>query len=178
MAKPSRWALILSCIGALGFSLHGFSVAPDIVPVHYGLDGLPDRWGPRVEVLLVYLGVVGGGTALWLTLPAFFRRVPPSMINLPHKEYWLAPERRAAATAKLSTWADMVGTALNLLMLALQLLLTPARAGTGSPNPAPTLVTLAFLAFTLGSCVWLARSYRLPASPTSSGLSSSSSPPG
>jgi len=164
MAKPSRWALVLSCLAALGFAIHGFSVAPDIVPVHYGLNGLPDRWGSRLEVLLVYLGIVGVGTVIWLALPELLRRAPPSMINLPHKEYWLAPERRDTATAKLATWADTVGTAVNLLLLALQRVLAPGQAGSpAAPSLAPTLLVLAFLVFTLGSCLWLARSYRLPA---------------
>ena len=164
MSKPSRWALVLSCLTALVFAIHGFVVAPNVVPVHYGLNGLPDRWGPPLEVLLVYLGIVGVGTAIWLGLPELFRRAPASMINLPHEQFWLSPERRDAATAKLATWADTTGTAVNLLMLALQLVLAPGQDGSGSPSWVPALLTLAFLVFTLGSCIWLARSYRLPAS--------------
>lgn len=162
MAKPSRWALVLSGLAALALAIRAFSVAPGVVPVHYGLSGLPDRWGSPLEVLLVYLGLVGVGTVIWLMLPHLFQRAPASMINLPHKEYWLAPERRDAATAKLSTWADLVGTALNLLMLTLQQVLSPGRDGASSPSVVPAFATLAFLVFTLGSCVWLARSYRLP----------------
>jgi hypothetical protein len=162
MATPSRWALVLSCLAALGFALYSFSVAPAVVPVHYGLDGLPDRWGSPLQVLLVHLGIVGLGTAVMLALPELVRRAPASLLNLPNAEYWLAPEHRAAATAKLATWADLLGAAVNLLMLTLQLVLAPGGDGASSPSWAPALVTLAFLVFTLGSCVWLARAYRLP----------------
>lgn len=81
------------------------------------------------------------------------------MVNLPHKEYWLAPENRDAAAAKLASWANVLGTAINLLMISLQALLSHHPT---APSRVPDFLTVGFVVFALGSCIWLARSYQLP----------------
>ena len=47
------------------------------------------------------------------------RRLPVSLINLPNKDYWLAPERRDATLAWIGGWSTMFGAATLLLMMAL-----------------------------------------------------------
>src|SRR5262245_44660873 len=50
------------------------------------------------------------GTPLLLALPGWLiQRVPLSMINLPHKEYWLAPERRASTLAFMTRRSTIFG---------------------------------------------------------------------
>lgn len=150
-------------MAALGVTLYAYSVSPDMVAVHYGSSGKPDRWGPREEVLLVATCIISISTALFLALPALFRLAPASMLNLPNKDYWLSPERRDAATAKFVVWAGTIGTAINLLMITLQLSLGPGPSGSpDAANLLPSSLAMLFVAFTLGSCVWLVRSYRLP----------------
>lgn len=96
---------------------------------------------------------VGFSTALFLAIPLLFRHAPPQSIKIPHRDYWLAPEHRAAATAKFARWSDIQGTAVNLLMIALQFVSSRAIPG----------VVFGFGAFSIGSWVWLALAYRLPA---------------
>lgn len=155
----SRWALLLSGLAGLAYAVHSYSVSPATVPLHYGPSGVPDRWGTRGELLAVHVGIIGVGSALFLALPALLGRLPPSLVNLPNKHYWLAPERRAQTTLTLASWCGVVGTALNVFVVALQ-----AAQGTGSSAPrAPMLgVTLAFVTFMLGACVWLLHAFRLP----------------
>lgn len=59
---------------ALGISLWGWSVLPEgtRMPVHWGLDGRPDRYGSRFEGLLAIPLVMAAVTALL----AFLSRVP------------------------------------------------------------------------------------------------------
>lgn len=155
----TRWALWLSCAAGLGLAFQAYSTSPARVPVHYEAGGIPDRWGSPLEVLIVYVGVIGLGTALFLATPEIIRRAPASMVNLPHKEYWLAPENRDAAAAKLASWANVLGTAINLLMISLQALLSHHPT---APSRVPDFLTVGFVVFALGSCIWLARSYQLP----------------
>jgi uncharacterized membrane protein len=163
MARATRWALFLSRVAALGVVLQVYSVSPEVVPVHYGPTGIPDRWGPRAELLAVFACVIGVSTALFRALPHFIWRAPRSMLNLPNKEYWLAPEQRASAAAKFAIWAHLVGTSVNVLMAVLQLGLASVPRGLfDTPTPLPSCVVLAFVTFVLGSCVWLTWSYRLP----------------
>ena len=41
-------------------------------------------------------------TACFAILPAVIEGLPPRMVNLPNKDYWLAPERRAATDGAAS----------------------------------------------------------------------------
>lgn len=124
---------------------------------------MPDRWGSPLSVLVVHGCVIGVGTLLFWVLPELFRRAPSWMINLPNKEYWLSPQRRGIATTKFAIWTDTFGTALNVLIIILQLVLAGDPDGTrATPTIVPGLVLGGFVLFTLCSLIWLVMSYRIP----------------
>jgi hypothetical protein len=160
MTGWSRWALGLSGVAGLVSTLRIYLLSPAVVPVHFGPAG-PDRWGSRVELLIAHTCIIGLSTAFFLAAPELFRRAPTSLLNLPNKEYWLSPEHRGAATTKFAHWSATVGVAVNALMLTLQLLLGPHQDGAAGARLA-LLVILVFVLFTLGSCVWLVHSFRMP----------------
>jgi serine/threonine-protein kinase len=49
------------------------------------------------------LALVVGVPGLIASTTFLVRRLPPKMINLPNKSYWLAPERRAATLEALAS---------------------------------------------------------------------------
>src|ERR1041385_876092 len=74
---------------------------PDRLATHFGPNGRPNGWMSRdafvrfeviialVPVAVVYaLGILGGA-------------LPPSLISLPNRDYWLASERRARTMQRL-----------------------------------------------------------------------------
>src|SRR5690349_13033715 len=74
---------------------------PERVASHFNLGGLPDGYQSKhvfvwTSVLLELVLLT-----LLLLLPALIARVPVRSVNLPHKEYWFAPERRAETEARL-----------------------------------------------------------------------------
>lgn len=123
---------------------------------------MPDRWGSRLELLLVYLAAVGIGTALFLGVPALLRYAPARSISIPNKHYWLAPEHREEAVGKLALWSDVQGSGVNLLMIALQLVLAPRASWPAAGTPLLAVVLVGFGAFTLATMVWISLAYRLP----------------
>jgi hypothetical protein len=158
-----RSALGLSAVTGLGLAIRVYASSPERVPVHYAVDGTPDRWGSPVAPLIAYLCLIGLGSAFFLALPAIIRRAPKGMINLPNREYWLSPEHRDAAAVKAARWAYTLGTAANLLMILAQLLLSPRENGFAIRPQALSLVLVGFVLFTLGSCIWFLFSFELPA---------------
>jgi serine/threonine-protein kinase len=97
--------------------------------------------------------------ALYGALRVIVRRVPDSLIQLPDKAYWLAPERRAATLERFVVQAAyLIGLAILLLDAQLYLALEAARA-----EP-PVLSTGAIwgtiVLFTAASLGWLAASMR------------------
>ncbi len=67
---------------------------PQTVPSHFNAAGVPDGWMNK-SAYLVFIQVLG--LCLPLAIPVvggLCTLLPDWMINLPHKDYWLAPERR------------------------------------------------------------------------------------
>lgn len=66
---------------------------PENVATHFNASGQPDGWMSRANHLLFFalFGLLFPGFVVGLC--SITRFVPPSMINLPNRDYWTAPER-------------------------------------------------------------------------------------
>jgi hypothetical protein len=74
---------------------------PERVATHYDQSGRPDGWTGRNTVLIIF-AVIHGITALaFFVMGRLAPRIPPAYLNLPNRDYWLAPERREATCARL-----------------------------------------------------------------------------
>lgn len=99
---------------------------PPRVASHFNLAGDPDGWMTRgaylatIAVVAVLPALLMAGLA-WL-LPS----VPNSLINLPHKEYWLSAERRAATLAHLQQRINSIPAMMVLFAIGLHLLIVQA----------------------------------------------------
>jgi serine/threonine-protein kinase len=95
---------------------------PQRMASHFGIDGRADSFMTRESFFLV-MGILGGGSILSLiSVPAWLRHVPSSLINMPNRDYWLAPERRASSLAQLGVWVTWTSVATaGLLALAVEL---------------------------------------------------------
>jgi uncharacterized membrane protein len=91
---------------------------PDRVPVHFGVDGSPDRWGSRGELLVlavVIVTLVGGMS--WLA-HGIAHTWSLDLVNLPNKDRWLPgheAQLRARVAADLARFAALVGLAMTIL---------------------------------------------------------------
>ncbi len=119
MARALMWTL------ALGLAAWSAWLWPDVparIPLHFGADGTPDRWGERSALSWFLLPLVGLGLAGGLdALTRWALRHPEApAINLPNKAAILAlpPERRAPVLARVGTLIYTVG-ALCLAALVL-----------------------------------------------------------
>lgn len=77
------------------------SQLPSEVASHFGASGAPDAFMPRTAYLILMLALA---LALPLTIVVVIGtalRRARAPINLPHRDYWLGPERRAETIAFL-----------------------------------------------------------------------------
>jgi len=142
------------------------AVLPDRVAIHFVLGGHPDSWAPAWFNALLFAGMDGLlSVMIWLT-PRWAFAFPDRWINLPNKAYWLAPERRPEAQARLARAMVEFGTALLLFMLVVSALVI--KANLSDPvrlDEKPFLGALAlFLVFTVFWLVRLYRTFRIPES--------------
>ena len=89
--------------------VYGLSDQPGPMATHFGSGGRPNGWMSNSAFLLF-------GAALWATMVACFwtlrpllRRVKPSLVNIPHKAWWLDPVRREETIATAGAWMESMG---------------------------------------------------------------------
>jgi Protein of unknown function (DUF1648) len=93
-----------------------FDELPQKVASHFDFYGRANGWMNRDACVHFTVGLGFFVPALIIGLMAGAGKIPVSFINLPHRDYWLAPERRKAALAVLfrsSLWF----AALNVLFV-------------------------------------------------------------
>lgn len=87
---PSFWVLL---IAAAAFVWATGNTLPPLVASHFGLGGQADGFMARSDYMtFMLIGVVA--IPLLIVIPQrFVEAMPPRLINVPNRDYWLAPER-------------------------------------------------------------------------------------
>jgi Protein of unknown function (DUF1648) len=123
IVAPLSVLLALAIVGAASL-VWAERVMPDKVASHFGAEGKPDGWMPRDGYVqaMALIGFLMPASLLGIGLS--MRVMPGSAINLPHREYWLSPERRAETNeyfARQFGWLACLSlalfVALNCLMI-------------------------------------------------------------
>ncbi len=123
---PLALLLVLSA-GSLAFFIYYGQWFPPQMAVHFTWAGEPDGWVDRVKFIVI-------GTSLCFMVPPFIvacvgvmpRVLPASMVNLPNRAYWLAPERREMALGRLMFYALWLGVIVQGLLFSVFILLARA----------------------------------------------------
>jgi uncharacterized membrane protein len=153
MRSGRSWFLLLAMAGA-AFVAVTLPSLPARMATHFGPSGRADAWSSR-GTYLVFLAVVG--LLLPLAIGALTARLGasrPQLLNVPGKEYWLAPERRREGVARLAGamwWLACLMLALSVAVHGLILL-----AHRSDPPRLPTVAFIALLAgFLVGMAFWV-----------------------
>jgi uncharacterized membrane protein len=104
MPGSYRYPVLAVCASLGTYFLALASSVPQLplrVASHFDFQGNANGWMDRTLflVMMVLVGLLMPGMALLLTV--LLRWVPDSQINLPNREYWLSPERRAETIAEI-----------------------------------------------------------------------------
>ena len=134
---------------------------PARVASHFDAAGQANAFMPKDGFLAIHLVVLGILAVVFLLIPALIGRLPPSMINLPNKDYWLAPERRAGTFAYIEQFFAWFGCALLLLVVfAMGLAM---RANFSDPVQLPTVPIVsaiaAFILFNIAGVIAMHRRF-------------------
>jgi uncharacterized membrane protein len=89
---------------------------PDVVASHFDAAGHADGWMSKPAFMAVHGAVLLLMIVTFAGIPAV--RWPDSLVNLPHKEHWLAPERRRATWSYVRRQMDLLGCGTLVLVLA------------------------------------------------------------
>ena len=92
---PLLFALFVACAAA--FVWRTSTRLPALVASHFGSSGVANGFMPHDFYVRFMLAFVIGLPALLVALTWLAIASPKARINLPNRDYWLAPERRSAS---------------------------------------------------------------------------------
>jgi len=150
------FALLLIVVGAFIVATTG--QLPDRVASHFGAGNLANGWMTRGGYLAFMLAfallfpVVIVGAVGWLP------RVRAKSINIPHRDYWLAPSRRDATMATLASHACWLGCLLTVFIAGIHFAVLEANAAVPPRLPADFFWTL-LAGFLAAVALWIGALY-------------------
>ena len=130
MKRPLQVLFLALVLAALAQVFWQHDRLPERVATHFNAAGQANGWMTRGQhaawhvITLLFLAGLFQGIA-WLQ-----PRLPREYVNLPHREYWLAPERAAATHAWVAGAVLLLGCALMLFFIALFQLIYQANLST------------------------------------------------
>lgn len=95
-----------------------WNITPSQMAAHFDIQGNPDRFVPKSEFFWYQIQTIIVVIVVSIPLQILFLVLPVNLINMPHREYWLAPERRAETVDRLSSFAAVLFGAILLTVQA------------------------------------------------------------
>ena len=135
-----RGSFIVILVAAIAQAIYAFPQMPERMASHFAASGAPNGWMTKEQFFIVYAITFLPAIFLEFWMGARISRMPDTRINLPNKQYWLAPERRAETLAYFETFFAWYGCALLLLLVFVFGLAMRANL-----NPKPQLPTASTL---------------------------------
>ncbi len=107
---------------------------PERVASHFDFNGKPNG-GMNRDTFVVTMLATNLGLPVFMVLLSWITRIlPNSLINVPHKEYWLTPERRRTTLQWFEQWMVWISSATGLFLIAMFWLVYLANRDGGGLN--------------------------------------------
>ena len=113
---PKLIYVLLAAAGLLYFSFL-YPQLPAIMPSHFNAGGVATAWMPKSGFFFLFAFVMAFASVPAFLVPWLIAAKSDDKINLPNKEYWLAPERRNETIRYLGVQMGWFGCALLAMLL-------------------------------------------------------------
>lgn len=114
MPHPSLFWAWLVLVAA--FILVTGTQLPPTAASHFGLSGQADGFMPRAAYLLVMCVAGSALPGIIVIAQWWIMRKRPQRVNMPNRDYWMAPERREATIQAMTRHMMLFGFGLSLLI--------------------------------------------------------------
>jgi serine/threonine-protein kinase len=137
---------------------------PERVATHFDGSGKPNGWMHRDNAALLMVGFETLMPAIFLGIAYAIYFIPSQFINIPHREFWLAPDKREASIAFVARSTAAFSLAISLFFIGMNHLTYLANQSGGNLNPLWFWTLMAcFLVFTALWVLGLMLRFRIPA---------------
>ena len=117
-----RVLFYLSSVLTMGIVAAGGVILPDPVAAHFNAAGNANGWMPRSHYLIFMTVLVLIFIILFEGMRRILHRLPAWMVNIPNKDYWLAPERKEETYDFYRAMMDRIGIATMLFLSVITVL--------------------------------------------------------
>jgi uncharacterized membrane protein len=146
--------LILLYQAFLGFWVWSGSHLPDRVATHFNGGGEPNGWMSRSDHQTFML-VFGLAFPLVIVLLSYATRfMPRSLVNIPHRDYWLAPEKRAETSNYMIRHSLWLACLTVGFVVGIQFSIVQANAQL-PPHLSNSMLLAVVVPFLTGTLVWV-----------------------
>lgn len=137
---------------------------PERVATHFDGAGNANGWMTHDGLFAFWSGLVGFLLVMFGGLVTITSNIPDRWINLPHKDYWFAPERRRETFERIANFGLVAGCACMAFMaVTIRALLRANLDGTQRLDERFLPCTVVFIMLVVASSVaFTVRFYRLP----------------
>lgn len=98
-------------------SAYFYPQLPETVATHFNASGNADSFSSKLSTGLMEIALLLFITFLFWGLAKFIPKIPNDLINLPNKEFWLAPERKERTLKTISAVIVWFGIATNIFLI-------------------------------------------------------------
>ncbi len=149
--------VILLCAAVL--AAHDYPLVPNTVASHFSASGAANSWMSKPLFFAFYAAAVCVAFIVEFFVPRSLAKTPTSRMNLPNKEYWLAPNRRDKTIGYLQKHFAWYGCAFLALEVCAMEMAIRANMTAEPALPLGQALTLvgAFLAFNV---IWMVQMFR------------------
>jgi hypothetical protein len=149
--SPLGFALLVA--GAAAFVWLTSLSLPDVVASHFAADGTANGTMSRGAYVGLMLAVAIGLPTLLTVVSYFGLGAPSARINLPNRDYWLAPERRAETVTYLRAQLARFSTVLLVFLCYVHWLVVRAN-GIRPPRLSAPWIDVGLVGFALFAIIW------------------------
>ncbi len=117
--RTARWVFAILVLASLALPLYYYPQLPERTASHFNLSGKADAWDSRTVFVATQMGITGFLALVTLGILWLIRHTPAQWINIPHKEYWLAPERKEGTYRRIEFFLLWIMNLTYLLLLTM-----------------------------------------------------------
>jgi hypothetical protein len=151
MLRLSSMLFVLLLLAADGFIVATTGQLGDRVATHFDHGNLANGWMSRDGYLLFTLTFSTVLPAFVVATVGWLPRIAARSVNIPNRDYWLSPVRRAATLDSIAARAFLLGSLLAVFIAGIHALILKANATLPAQLPARLfwMLLIAFLALFL-----------------------------
>jgi hypothetical protein len=144
---------------SITFIIYTSGYLPENIATHFDVNNAPDGWMSRNSYIVLLISLIIAVPAMIsFGISALSSRFP-NLVNVPNRDYWLAPERRDESLLFLASHGQRLGRMIIVLMTGLHYVILVANQSQPPRLPGSWFMAM-LIGFGFALTIWVVALYR------------------